>query len=89
VRAVPKHAKLESADTHVVVCAAGEDLYIDSGRKRQRIRTDGFAAWPENITGDPRVHASLTAAGLFYAYNVKGSRYPGRVVFVPRSELPR
>lgn len=33
------------------------------------------------------VDAKLTAAGLFYAYNVRGTATKGRVVFEPTNEL--
>jgi hypothetical protein len=33
------------------------------------------------------VHADLSAAGLFYSYNVPSEDGPGRVVFVPRARL--
>jgi hypothetical protein len=85
-RRVPRHARLEGANGGLVAYTAGSSIYLISRGERvvrtgaRRLRSLGF-----NI--ERPLHADLTAAGLFYCFNVADRRYPGRVVFVPRSAL--
>jgi hypothetical protein len=79
-RTVPAAAQLQAVDSQYIVYTAGPDIHLLSSTGDDVIHA------PENSS---HVSAALTSAGLFYAYNVKDGRYPGRVVFVPRSELPR
>jgi Tol biopolymer transport system component len=72
-RDVPAHTHLQSGRGGEVVYAASPNVYVDSGTSRQTIHTRGHG-----------LHTSLTSAGLFYSFNVKDARYPGRVVYVPR-----
>jgi WD40-like Beta Propeller Repeat len=88
-RRVPASAHLEAADGRLVVYAAGSSLHIVSPAGERVIQTR--ARWPSRIRFlvQHRLHAALTANGLYYCFNVVDAREPGRVVFVPRSALSR
>jgi hypothetical protein len=88
-RRVPAHAQLEAAEGGVVVYTAGSSIHLLS-RGSERV-VDTGARPLRALRGDVErlVHADLTAAGLYYCFNVVDERYPGRVVFVPRRALPR
>ena len=38
--------------------------------------------------GTGSVLAQLEPAGLYYSYTTNDTKYPGRIVYVPRSQLP-
>jgi hypothetical protein len=86
-RRVPRRASLDGASSGLVAYTAGSSIHLVSGRDHvvhtgaRRLRALGF-----NI--ERRLHAALTPAGLFYCFNVADRRFPGRVVFVPRAQLP-
>ena len=62
----------------VTVALRRGTLVLRHAGRRRTLRPPGGA-----------VDAELTAAGLFYAYDVRGSTYRGRVAFVPRAVLLR
>jgi Tol biopolymer transport system component len=91
-RSVPARAQLQAADDSYVVYSIGADLHVVSATAEKVIHTPAFGAGWNNVYQGPPSHpvtAALSPAGLFYAYDVKSSTFPGRVVFVPRSKLPR
>ena len=70
----------------------GADLHVISRAGDKVIHTPAAGAgWNNYYDAPPRhpLYAALSSAGLFYAYDVKRKAFPGRVVFVPRSALPR
>ncbi len=87
-RRVPPGAQLESADDGVVVYAVGSSIHLLAHGRERVVRTHALRL-PRLRDYVYRVmHAALTRDGLFYSFNVADRRYPGRVVFVPRSALP-
>jgi Tol biopolymer transport system component len=88
-RHVPAHAQLEAAAGGLVVYTAGSSIHVLSRGSEKVVRTGARRVRPLTDDAERLVHAGLTAAGLYYCFNVADERYPGRVVFVPRSALPR
>ena len=88
-RHIPAHAQLEAADGRLVVYTAGSSIHVLSSGSEKVVQTGARPI--RSLRGDVErlVHADLTAAGLYYCFNVADSRYPGRVIFVPRRALPR
>jgi len=88
-RRVPAHAEFEAANGGLVVYTAGSSIHVLSHGSEQVIQTGARPL--RRLRGDLErlVHADLTAAGLYYCFNVADARYPGRVVLVPRAALPR
>jgi len=87
-RSVPALAHLQAADGRLIVYTVGSDIHILSRRGERVIHTPATGSRQLSYYGQFPLHAAVSAAGLFYAYDVKGSHFPGRVVFVPRSALP-
>ena len=81
--------RLQAVDGGLVVYSLGSDIHLFSGTRDRVIHTSARNSRALEYFGEPQLHAALTPAGLFYSYNTKDARFPGRVVFVPRSELPR
>src|SRR5207244_3219075 len=88
-RHVPAGAQLEATDGGLVVYTAGSSIHVLTRGSEKVIQTG--ARTVRRLRGDVErlVHADLTAAGLYYCFNVADERYPGRVVFVPRAALRR
>jgi hypothetical protein len=89
---VPSKAVLDAADSSYIVYTVGADLHLISRTGEKVIHTPAADAGWNNRYGAPPLHpvyAALSSAGLFYSYDLKGGTFPGRVVFVPRSRLPR
>ncbi len=89
----PARGTLEAADGGLAISASGRELdllrlrdgrtwhiRIPTADRELRHRLGHFFERP--------VHADLTSAGLFYSYNTHDRRDPGRIVFVPRANLP-
>jgi dipeptidyl aminopeptidase/acylaminoacyl peptidase len=89
----PARGTLEAADGGLAISASGRELdllrlrdgrtwhiRIPTADRELRHRLGYFFERP--------VHADLTSAGLFYSYNTHDRRDPGRIVFVPRANLP-
>ncbi|HEX6699748.1 MAG TPA: hypothetical protein VF101_03380 [Gaiellaceae bacterium] len=86
---------LAKAPQELAGAASGLVVFVH-GRSVHVIRLqDGHAAVfavraervPRANPGTRRVFADLSPHGLYYSYNVRGGRYPGRVVFVPRARV--
>jgi Tol biopolymer transport system component len=91
-RSVPAKAQLDAADGQYIVYTIGADLHLISRTGERVIHTPASRAGWNNRYGAPPLHplyAALSSAGLFYSYDLKRRAFPGRVVFVPRSALPR
>ena len=92
-RSVPAKAQLDAADRQDVVYSYGAGLHVVSRTGERVIHTPAAGAGWRNHYGAPPLHpvyAALSSAGLFYSYDLKSTNaFPGRVVFVPRSALPR
>jgi Tol biopolymer transport system component len=88
-RRVPRGAQLEAADGGLIVYTAGSSVHLLSRGSERVVRTGAHRV--RRLTDDVQrlVHADLTAASLYYCFNVADDRYPGRVVFVPRAALQR
>jgi TolB protein len=86
-RQVPAGAQLEAAAGGLVVYTAGSSIHVLSRESEKVVQTGARPI--RSLLGDVErlVHADLTAAGLYYCFNVAHARYPGRVVFVPRAAL--
>jgi hypothetical protein len=86
---ISRRARLEAADGRLIVYAVGASLHLLSGERDKIVRTD--AQLLPRLRGHIQqlVHAALTADGLYFCFNVRDSRHPGRAVFVPREALPR
>jgi len=87
-RSVLARAQLQAADGRLIVYTAGSDIHLISRTGDHVIHTPAASLRQLDSYGQAQLHAALSTAGLFYAYDSKGSRFPGRVVFVPRSALP-
>jgi Tol biopolymer transport system component len=91
-RSVPAKAQLDAADSQYIVYTSGADLHLTWRGGDRVIHTPAArAGWNDHYDIPPLhpVYAALSSAGLFYSYDLKGGALPGRVVFVPRSALPR
>jgi Tol biopolymer transport system component len=88
-RSVPSRAQLQAADRRLIVYTIGSDIHLLSRAGDHVIHTPAAGSPQLDYYGELPLHAALSAAGLYYAYDIKGSHFPGRVVFVPRSALPR
>ena len=86
---VPAHAQLEAAAGGLVVYTAGSSIHLLSRGSEKVVQTGARPIHSLRDDVERLVHADLTAAGLYYCFNVADARYPGRVVFVPRESLPR
>jgi len=86
---VPGQATLQAVDGGLVVYSVGPDLHLVSSAGDRVIQTPAQSVYALSYFAEPPVHAALSAAGLFFTYNVKDSLFPGRVVFIPRTALPR
>ena len=86
-RRVPKDAELESAEGGLVVYTAGSTIHLVSPGGESVVHTGAQVLHRLRYDVGRRLHAALTSNGLYYSFNVRGRRYPGRVVFVPRSAL--
>jgi len=73
-------AKLTDLQDGIVVLVAGDDIHL--------LRLSDGADKVIHASGNGSVLAQLEPAGLFYATTVDDGQYPGRVVFVPRNQLP-
>jgi Tol biopolymer transport system component len=88
-RSVPPGAHLEDADGRLVVYTAGPAIHILSRAHERIVQTGARVASGLRPYVDRPVQAALTADGLYYSFDVDDRRDPGRVVFIPRSALPR
>jgi len=61
-------------------------VYLD-GRKIRVLRLSDGKKLTFSPPGMGSVDAQIESSGLFYSYNYKGGRSPGRVVFVPFATL--
>jgi hypothetical protein len=90
---VSPKAQLDAADSRYIVYSEGADLHLISHAGDQVIHAPAVGAEWNDYYHTPALHplyAALSSAGLFYAYDLKGNwAFPGRVIFVPRSGLPR
>jgi sugar lactone lactonase YvrE len=80
--------ELEGAAAGFVVFVHGRSVHV------VRLRDGGEAVFevpaqriPGANPGTKRVHADISANGLYYSYNRSRGRYPGRVVFVPLARV--
>jgi len=87
-RSVPALAQLQAADGRIFVYTVGSDIHLLNRTGEHVIRTPATGSRQLSYYGQFPLYAALDKAGLFYAYDVKHSGFPGRVVFIPRSELP-
>jgi dipeptidyl aminopeptidase/acylaminoacyl peptidase len=87
-RRVPAGAQLEAADGRLVVYTAGSSIHLLSRGRDRVVRTGAQRLRRLRNVVDRPVHAALTPHGLYYCFNVADARYPGRVVFIPRSSTP-
>jgi WD40 repeat protein len=89
-RSVPALAQLQAADAWYIAYTAGADIHLVSATGDHVLDTPAASSHWLHYYGEPPLHAALSSAGLFYAYDLQGKKaFPGRVVFVPRSALPR
>jgi TolB protein len=88
-RNVPQSAQLQAADGRYIAYTARSDLHLVTRTGDRVIHTPAASSHWTGYYGDRPLHAALSPAGLFYAYDLKSGGFPGRVVFVPRSALPR
>jgi hypothetical protein len=86
---VQSGAQFAGADGRVAAYTVGSTIHLQSGGRERIVQTP--ASVPRALRYDVQrpLHAALTAIGLYYCFNVDDRRYPGRVVFVPRTALPR
>jgi hypothetical protein len=87
-RRVTPGAQLESADGGVVVYTVGSSIHLLAHGRESVVHTHALRLSRLRDYVYRVVHAALTRERLFYSFNVADRRYPGRVVFVPRSALP-
>jgi Tol biopolymer transport system component len=86
-RRVPAGARLAAADGSLTVYTVGSTVHLLSRTTQKVIQTGARPLRRLRGYVDGLVHAALTANGLFYCFDVADSRYPGRVVFLPRAAL--
>jgi hypothetical protein len=82
VRRATTPARLEDADGQYAVYVAGAAIHV------LRL-TDGRDVVVDEPTSAAPVHAQLEQSGLYVSYSETYSATPGRVAFVPRTELQR
>jgi hypothetical protein len=87
-RSLPRGAELEDADDGLVVYTVGSSIHMVSRRGETILRTGARRLRRLRADVERPVYAALTPIGLFYSFNVADRRFPGRVVFVPRAQLP-
>ena len=88
----PFRGTLEAAHGEFAVSVLGRDLTLldlRDGRSSLLRAPSLTRRFRRGYFFEQLVHADLTAAGLFYSYNVDDRRDPGRVVFVPQARLTR
>lgn len=88
-RNVSAKAQLQAANSQYIAYTAGADIHLVSRTGDHVIHTPAVSSHELHYYGEPPLHAALSSAGLFYAYDLKGGAFPGRVVFLPRRALPR
>jgi hypothetical protein len=82
----PGRTQLAGAAAGLVAYVRGRTVHVV--RLRDGRETTLRVAAARSTPGQRQlVHADLSAAGLFYSYNVPSAPYPGRVLFVPRARL--
>jgi len=86
-RRVPPRAQLEAADGDLVVYTAGRIVHVLSHGNDRIVDTGASELHRLRFVVERPVHAAVDGSGLYYCFNVADRRYPGRVVFVPRSAL--
>lgn len=86
-RRVPAGARLQAADGRVVVYSVGTVIHVLSSGHETVVHTGATALRSLRGFTSGLVHAALTPNGLYYCFDVAASRYPGRVVFLPRAAL--
>ena len=87
-RRVPPGAQLEGADGGLVVYTVGSSIHLLAHGRESVVHTHALRLPRLRDYVYRVVHAALTREGLYYSFNVADRRYPGRVMFVPRSALP-
>ena len=86
-RRVPPGAQLEAAADGLVVYTTGSDIHLVSRGDDRTVHTGAVRLRRLRFDVQRIVHAAVDKNGLYYCFNVRDDRYPGRVVFVPWSAL--